>query len=141
MDYVIVLGLAGILVIGSAMFALISFLTNRKPTKHLDIERYRVKYLAIENQLTKGNVSSYHLAVINADKLVDQALRESGFKGENMGERLKINATKFSELNGLWTAHKLRNKIAHESDVSVSYEESRSALKYFKKALKDLGAV
>jgi hypothetical protein len=79
--------------------------------------------------------------VLNADKLVDQALRESGINGETMGERLKSSATKFSDLNGLWTAHKLRNRIAHEPDVAVSYDEARYALNCFRKALKDLGAI
>jgi transposase len=81
------------------------------------------------------------LAVLNADKLVDLALRQCGVRGETMGERLKNDASKFSDINGLWTAHKLRNRIAHESDVVVNYDEARHALGYFKKALKDLGAI
>lgn len=141
MNYNIVFWLAGILIIGSIFFALLSFITNRKTRKTLNVDQYRVKYLAIENQLQKDVVSSYHLAVLNADKLVDLALRELNVKGENMGDRLKNNSSRFSDINGLWSAHKLRNKIAHEPDVSVSYNDARYALASFKKALKDLGAI
>lgn len=140
-DYTSVFGLAAILVIGALLFAFVSIFTVRKSARHLNIEQYHVKYLAIENQLKRDEPSSYHLVVLNADKLVDLAMRECGIRGETMGERLKNNSTKFSELNALWTAHKLRNRIAHESDVVVTYDEARYALSCFKKALKDLGAI
>jgi len=58
-----------------------------------------------------------------------------------MGERMKNSAPMFSDRNGIWTAHKLRNTIAHESDVNVTYDEARLALQAFRKALKDLGAI
>lgn len=141
MDYAIVFGLAAILIVGALMFAFISKITVRKGAKRLNVDEYRVKYLAIENQLKRDETSSYHLAVLNADKLVDLALRECGTNGETMGDRLKNSNAKFSDLNGLWTAHKLRNRIAHESDVVVAYDEARYALSCFKKALKDLGAI
>jgi len=140
-DYAIVFGLAAILIVGAVLFAFISKVTVKKCSRRLDVEQYRVKYLAIENQLKRDEPSSYHLVVLNADKLVDSAMRECGVGGETMGERLKNNSSKFSDLNGLWTAHKLRNRIAHESDVTVNYDEARYALSCFKKALKDMGAI
>jgi hypothetical protein len=141
MDYTIVFGLAAILILGALLFALIGKITTRKCAKRLNVDQYRVKYLAIENQLKREDSSSYHLSVLNADTLVDQAMRECGMSGNTMGERLKASATKFGDLNGLWTAHKLRNRIAHESDAVVTYDEARYALSCFKKALKDLGAI
>jgi hypothetical protein len=139
MDYVVILVLAAIIVF--AALALVLACSNKKGIKHLDVERYRVKCLAIEQQLKKDNVSSYHISVINADKLVDQALRERGMNGKTMGERMKNAVNLFSDRNGIWIAHKLRNTIAHESDVKVTYDEARYALMSFRKALKDLGAI
>jgi len=139
MDQSIVFFLAAILIVGALLFSLICM--SKHGVKRLDVEKYRVKCLAIENQLKKDVSSSYHLTVLNADKLVDQALRERGTKGQTMGERMKNSAPLFSDRNGIWTAHKLRNKIAHESDVYVTYEEARLALHSFRKALKDLGAI
>jgi transposase len=56
-----------------------------------------------------------------------------------MGERMK-NST-WSNADAVWQAHKLRNRIAHESDVTVSYDDARRALAGFKLGLKDLGAI
>lgn len=139
MDYSIIFVLAA-LVIAMAIVLVLLFV-NKKGKKYLDVERYRVKCLAIEQQLKKEDISSYQLSVLNADKLVDHALRELGFKGDTMGERLKSAVDKFSDRNGIWIAHKLRNTIAHETDVRVTYEEARYALISFRKALKDLGAI
>ena len=58
-----------------------------------------------------------------------------------MGERLKNASNLFSNRNGLWDAHKLRNRIAHESDVRVTYSDAQHALANFRQALKNLGAI
>lgn len=139
MEHSIILLFAAIIIVGALLFAFIC--VTKKGAKRLDVERYRVKYLAIENQFKRDEPSSFHLSVLNADKLVDQALRDRGARGQTMGERMKNSASLFSDRNGIWTAHKLRNQIAHESDVMVTYEEARYALVCFRKALKDLGAI
>ncbi|MEP6710137.1 MAG: hypothetical protein ABJA64_00265, partial [Candidatus Saccharibacteria bacterium] len=107
----------------------------------LNIEKYRVKWLSIEQQLKRDEESSYHLTVLNADKLLDQALRERGLKGNTMGERMKAASQTWSNANSVWGAHKLRNQIAHESEVRVQYDDARRALAAFKQGLKDLGAI
>jgi hypothetical protein len=81
------------------------------------------------------------MTVLNADKLLDQALRERAIKGETMGERMKTLRDTWSNANAVWSAHKLRNQIAHEADVRVTYDDARRALAGFKQALKDVGAI
>lgn len=129
---------AAVLIVGVLLFAVITF---SKRGGGLDVEKYRMRWLAVEQSLVRDNESSYHLAVLNADKLVDHALRDKGFRGQTMGERLKSAKDKLTHRNDIWEAHKLRNKIAHEPDVRVSYDQSRRALAGFKQALKDLGAI
>jgi len=141
MDQSIIFFFAALIIVGALLLAFISRLTSNTCRKHLNVENYRVRYLSIENQLKRDEASSYQLSVLNADKLVDQALRECGFRGETMGERMKNANGKFSDNNGIWNAHKLRNRIAHETDAYVTYDEARYALTGFKKALKDLGAI
>ena len=89
----------------------------------------------------KGEESSYHLAILNADKLLDQALRQRGFKGETMGERMRSARQIWSNATAVWTAHKLRNQIAHEPEVKISYDQARRSLSAFKQSLKDVGAI
>ncbi|MEO5950073.1 MAG: hypothetical protein ABIQ04_01350 [Candidatus Saccharimonadales bacterium] len=139
MDGSVVFFFVAILVVGAILFAVIT-LTKRGGSP-LNVDKYRVKWLAIEQQLKRDEPSSCQLAVLNADKLLDQALRERGYRGQTMGERMKSAHDKWTSRDGVWRAHKLRNQIAHESDVRVSYDEARSALGCFKQALKDLGAI
>lgn len=138
-DGLMILFLAVIVLVGAGILFVMGH--GRKNGSALDIDRYRTSWLAIERQLVKGEESSYHLALLNADKLLDQALRQRGFKGETMGERMKTARTTWSNANAVWSAHKLRNQIAHEADVKVNYDAARRSLSAFKQALKDLGAI
>lgn len=138
-DSLMVIFFVVILVVGGAALFVVS--NARKGTTSLDVDRYRRSWLQIESQLTKSEKTSYQLVVLNADKLLDQALKQRGFSGTTMGERMKAASTTWSNANNVWTAHKLRNRIAHEPDVAVQYDETRRALASFKQALKDVGAI
>lgn len=128
-----------IVIVGAGILFVVTH--GRKSGKHLDVERYRISWLKIEQHVVKNEESSYHLAILNADKLLDQALKQSGVKGETMGERMKTSAKMWSNANNVWMAHKIRNRIAHEPNITVSYDETRRALAAFKQGLKDLGAI
>lgn len=130
---------AGVILLGGLFLVIVSM--GKKGIKHLNVEYYRAKCLEIEHQLKREDAYSYSISVLNADKLVDQALRERGIGGQTMGERMKNSAQLFSDRNSIWTAHKLRNRISHEVDTHVSYQEALYALAAFRKALKDLGAI
>lgn len=140
MDSSMIFFFAAILIVAGLLFAVITML-SKKGTSRLDVEKYRMRWLKIEQQLKRDEPSSYHLCVLEADKLVDLALKERGAQGNTMGERMKSLKNVWSNRNSIWMAHKLRNQIAHEHDVRVSYEDARRALAGFKQGLKDLGAI
>ena len=104
-------------------------------------EVYQTRFLEIENGLKKDNPASYVTTIINCDKLLDKAMVEMGIPGKTMGDRLKKCGGRFSNLNAVWRAHKLRNAIAHESDLEIGYKQAFNALAIYKQALKDLGAI
>lgn len=138
MNSLVVIMVIGIIVIGIVLLTIIA--STRKKVPGLDQEEFRSKWLKIEGSVLDDEASS-HLAILNADKLLDAALKARGFRGETMGERLKSARTSLSNNNAVWAAHKLRNQIAHESDVAIKSKTVRYALQAFKKALKDLGAL
>ena len=138
MDTIIFVLFAAIVVIGLALLAFIT-ITRKKPTS-LNQDDFRSRWLKIENSLDE-NQASVHICILSADKLLDKALKARHFKGETMGERLKSAGSSLSKINAVWAAHKLRNQIAHESDVFIKPETARQALAVFKVALKDLGAL
>ncbi len=139
MEPILIITFAIALVFGGIVFAFMTF--GHRGRKYLDTEKYRSKWLTIEQQLQRDNEATYHLAILNADKLLDHALKERGFSGNTMGERMKSAKSAWSNANHVWTAHKIRNQIAHEADVRLSYDATRRALAALKQALKDIGAI
>ncbi len=139
MDGTVMAFVGGVLIVGLLLIVVI--LLTRKGTPALDVDKYRMRWLSIEQQLNQNESSSFSLCVLNADKLLDQAMRERGVKGETMGERMKASKDVWSNANAVWGAHKLRNQIAHDTDVRVSYDDARKALAGFKQALRDMGAI
>lgn len=138
-DGLMVIFLVAILLIGCGILFLLAH--GRKGGRNLDIDKYRSQWLKIERQLVRDQESSYHMSILNADKLLDQALRQRGFKGQTMGERMKAAKAVWASANNIWAAHKIRNQIAHEADVRIRYEDARRALAAYKQGLKDLGAI
>lgn len=139
MDSVLIFLFAAVLIVAGLLFAIISLTKNGG--RSLDVNKYRCKWLEIEQQLKRDDRASYTLTVLNADKLLDQALRDRGLKGETMGERMKNAKEIWTNANAVWQAHKVRNQIAHESDFQMGYDDARRALGGFKQALKDVGAI
>ncbi len=138
MDGALIFLFAAVIIVGVLLFAIITF---GKRGGHLDVDKYRTRWLAIEQSLERNNQASFHMAIMNADKLVDQALKDKGFKGKTMGERLKAAKDQLPHRDNIWSAHKLRNQLAHEPDATVNYDQARRALAQFKQTLKDLGAI
>ena len=140
MDNLVILMFVAIIFVGALMLAIIA-VTRTKPQK-LDREYYQDRMKKIE-EMTGDSNSANLMAVMDADKLLDSALKTKGFKGNGLGDRLKgVGKRKvFHNLNGVWAAHKLRNKIAHEDDIKLSEDQTRKVLSVFKGALKDLGAL
>lgn len=131
--------LAAILVVASVILWAIFRLSHT--SRQLDVEKYRRRWLEIERLPDRNDERNCRFAVIEADKLLDIAMKERGIKGDTMGERMKCAQESWSDRNAVWTAHKLRNQIVHETDVKVDYAITRRALLGFKRALRDIGAI
>lgn len=138
MSLFVSLMVAAIVLIGLGLLIII-LLTN-KPARHLDQSKYREKWMTIMGGLD-NTPSAMALTIIQADKLLDAALKERGATGNTLGERMKSAKDWFSDRNGIWQAHKLRNHIAHDDDVKLDMRKTRRALAAFKKALTDVGAL
>ncbi len=106
----------------------------------LDKEFVARKWETIEQLLTQGG-SGMRDAVSEADKLLDYALKHSGVRGDTMGERLKNAGNRFSDINAIWSAHKVRNALAHEADFDLVPSQAKEAISNFRAGLKDLGAL
>lgn len=135
-----ILFLIVVIVFGLAVLAILSRLGRRfgKLQRGLNTEYFQTKWaeLLLRVRSPEGMV----LAVIDADKLLDEALKRRNFKGKTMGERLVSAQRSLSDNDAVWYAHKLRNRLVHEPDVRLKKSEAQNALAGFKKGLNDLGA-
>lgn len=130
---------SAILIFGGLLFVFISL--SKSSPKSLDQDRYRSRWMAIESRLNRDEENSYTVCVMEADKLLDQALRDRGLVGKTMADRMKQCQGKWTNGNGVWAAHKLRNRLAHETDVRIDFDRARQALIAYKQGLKDMGAI
>ncbi len=108
------------------------------PQPTLDTEFVTRHWTEIQ-QMMKSGGSGLKNALIEADKLLDHVMQAKGFHGDTMGERLKSGGSKFSDLNGIWAAHKLRNQYAHEVHIDVVPREVEQAVAKLGQGLRDLG--
>lgn len=96
----------------------------------------------IIRHLESSKESDWKLAVIEADKLLDNFLKSSGYFGDTMGERLmNIKKEELLSIDGLWEAHKVRNKLVHDVNYFLRYAEARRAIDLYEKALQELEVV
>lgn len=97
------------------------------------------RWAQVLKHLEAPQEAEWKIAVIEADKLVDDALARAGFPGESFGDRLtNIEPGALTSLDGVWWAHKIRNRLAHETDYFLRYTEARQALAYYEQALAEL---
>ena len=107
--------------------------------RKLNAAYYEKKWNELQKLLK--DTATWPLAIIDADKLLDQALKDRRFKGKTMGERLVAAQREIKYNDEVWFGHKLRNKIVHESDIKLRERDVKDALLGIKAALKDLGAL
>ena len=139
MDGGVITFIIAVVIVAVLIFVAIG-LTGKR-SHRFNVEDYQVRFLKVENKLNKDNSATFALVIIDGDKLLDKALIEMGIPGKTMGERLKKAGDKFTDVNAVWRAHKLRNVIAHEDDLELTYRQAAGALAIYKQALKDLGAI
>lgn len=129
-----------IAVIGAALalLGMVSFLIKR-PKKQLDKSYYRRKWRELQKLCSKSD--TWALAIIQADSLLDRALKKKHFKGKTMGERLVSAQRSLTNNDGVWYGHKLRNQLVHQIDMDLREKDVKRALLSFCEALRDLGAI
>ena len=88
------------------------------------------------------NPSDWNMAVLRADALFDDILAHLGYQGTTLAERLKIvDPLKLPSLDRVWSAHRLRNIIAHDPIQNHTKEMVVHAVGSYEQAFKELGMI
>ncbi|OGM99012.1 MAG: hypothetical protein A2915_03575 [Candidatus Yanofskybacteria bacterium RIFCSPLOWO2_01_FULL_41_34] len=106
------------------------------------ISGLNVRWEEIEKHINSTREAEWKFAVIEADKLVDELLKSAGFLGDTMGDRLmNIQPGQLTTLQNLWEAHKIRNRLVHDTNYFLRYTEAKRAVGLYRKTLKELQAL
>lgn len=131
-----VIALIAFAVIGLAI--IVFTLKSRKP-KRIDTDQFAVRWQELQKNC--ADKKNWHIAVVEADRLLDEVLKKRHYKGKTTGERLVSAQHAFSNNESLWFGHKLYNRIQDDGFRKLSKRDTLEALGGFRQALKDLGAL
>lgn len=97
------------------------------------------KWKKILEHSESENSSDWRLAIIEADIMLDDLLRQLQLPGDTMGEKLKaVEKSDFNTIEMAWEAHKARNMIAHEgSDFLLNQREVRRIISLYEAVFKE----
>lgn len=129
----LIIGVAVLCVIIAAAYVL------WRRSRPIKTDRFQAKWR--ELQQLCGSSEGWAEAVIAADKLLDEALKKRKIRGKTMGERMVKAQRIFTDNDGVWFGHKLRNKIEADSSMKLKENDVKAALIAIRQALKDLGAL
>lgn len=78
-----------------------------------EVEHHRWKH--VRELVESASPNDWRQAIIEADIILEDMLRNMGLPGNSVGEKLKAaNPAHFKTLQEAWEAHKVRNDIAHQ---------------------------
>ncbi len=89
------------------------------------------------------NDSDWRVAIIEADSMMEEILKEKGMSGNTVSELLEgAKESGYRSIQDAWDAHLVRNKIAHEGlDFLISQFEARRTIKMFQNFFEELRVI
>lgn len=102
-----------------------------------------LRWVKVIDYLLSPNVNDWKLAVIEADSMLESLMGDLGFKGESLGEKLKMaDRDKFRSLTAAWEAHTVRNRIAHEGiSFDLSLHEAKRVIALYEQIFREFGYI
>ena len=116
---------------------------NEKKQKEGEGVSKNERWRKVLTYIFSTNSADWKLAIIEADSMLESLLEELGFRGENLGERLKTATQEtFRPLSAAWEAHTVRNKIAHEGlGYDISQHEAKRIIALYEQIFREFGYI
>lgn len=98
------------------------------------------RWAHIQSLIESAQESDWRQAIIEADIMLEEVLRQAGYPGTTVGDRLKV--ARFESIQDAWEAHGIRNDIAHQGsayhvDDNIAYR----TIKKYEKVFKEFGEI
>ena len=127
------------LIVGTLIVLMVILFVMRRLPRRLKPDYFTSQWRKLQSQLP--DKSHWAQAIIEADQLLDEALRKRRIKGKTMGERLVKIQKEFSDNDAVWFGHKLSAKLKNNPELSVRKHDVKRALLGLQQGLKDIGAL
>jgi hypothetical protein len=150
-------GLATIFCIGIIVFSLVRLVEiqiyDKKEIDHeihnallKQKEKDRVanpRWHYIQTLIESPNDSDWRVAIIEADSMMEEMLKEKGITGATVSELLEgAKGSGYQSIQDAWDAHLVRNQIAHEgTNFPISQVEGRRVIKMFQNFFEELRVI
>jgi hypothetical protein len=99
---------------------------------------HKTQWEIILGHVNSENQGEWKIAIIEADNILDNILKEIGYEGDTLGERLK-SAGDSDSVQQAWEAHKVRNEIAHEGGKELTKREAKRVISLYESVFKRFG--
>lgn len=130
--------IAAIMLATIITLAIAGVIYSRLP-KRLKTDNFVASWKQLQRHLK--DKKTWSDAIVDADKLLDKALKKRKYKGKSMGARLVAAQRIFSDNDGVWFAHNLCKKILNDDSFRLKEPDVKDALVCFRQALRDIGAL
>lgn len=114
-------------------------LRPRRRQKKLKVENFTQEWK--ELQKLCATRKTWPQAILQADELLDKALKQKRFRGKTTGERLVAAQHQLTSNEKVWYSHKYCKQVANVDVRTLKKQEVADVLIGFRQALRDLGAL
>ena len=101
------------------------------------------RWESIQQHIQENSPEAWRIAIIEADILLEETLRDAGYAGQTVSQMLKTaNTQSFTTVQDAWDAHKVRNDIAHiGSDFVLTRKSAQEAVMRFERVFREFGVI
>lgn len=94
----------------------------------------------IKKRLLSENQNDWKLAILEADMIMNEILKMSGYLGNKLEEKLEIiTPAQLSNVDEIKNAHKIGDKIAADPSFEITQKEAREIIDIYKKSFIEFG--
>lgn len=97
-----------------------------------------VNWQIVEDCMNDKTASGYKMALIEADKLLDNALKNAGYPGKSIEERIDQAKPNFTNIKNLKKAREKRNLVLDELQYNLNSIDVEEAVRWYHQALLDI---
>lgn len=117
---------------------------REKQAQHGEQISKNPRWIKTIDYLFSQHENDWKLAIIEADSMLESLMKDLGFQGSTLGEKLKSAAGQgnFRNLDAAWEVHTIRNRIAHEgATFELSNHEAKRAIALYEQIFRDYGYI